>query len=280
VKLASPKQQADILMPAVKGEFYLSLAATEFQNGSDLVSTKTEAVLQGDKFLVSGEKKYITNGSVAKYLITLVRTKSDKNIWSLGLLLVPTDVDKIGITKLKTSGLKTSDTAEIKFLQCEIPKDYILGGSQRGFYYLLNGLMRERLMGAVALNTLAEQVLEQTITYLKDKVRFSEPLSRKQVIRHRVAELASRLEAAKQFTYNVCAGFEKEEQVDQEIIMLKIYCYETSQDIIKECVHLFGAEAFMQNHWLARIYKDSQAFTLAAGTSEVMRDLLAGMMRL
>jgi alkylation response protein AidB-like acyl-CoA dehydrogenase len=136
------------------------------------------------------------------------------------------------------------------------------------------------LICAVALNAMALHVLEETVEFLKTRERFHELLSKKQAIRHKIAELRSRVEAARQFTYALCDAFAREAPVDAELVMLKIFSYETCRDVINECVHLHGGEAFLNTHWLSHVYHDSQAFTLAAGTSEIMRDLLAGMMRM
>lgn len=276
-QLGTRNQKSKILKPALRGDYYLALAATDPQSGSDLAAVKTEAILEKGSYVLNGEKRYISNGSTAKYVLTLARVKSGKDIWSLGLFIVPTNLKGVKRKKLKTLGLKTGDTASIIFKNCRIPKENLLGVRGKGFYYLLKGLQRERLICAVALNALASHVIDETITFLKERNRFGEPLSRKQVIRHRIAELKSEVEASRQFAYAACVAFAKNKPVDAEIVMLKIFNYETSQKVIKECAHLHGAEAFLETHWLAHVYQDSQAFTLAAGTSEVMKDLLAGM---
>lgn len=276
-QLGTKKQRDKILKPALRGNYYFALGATDAQSGSDLASIKTEAVLEGGHYRLNGEKRYISNGSTAKYIVTLARVKSGKDIWSLGLFIVPADVKGLQRKKLKTLGLKTGDTASIIFKDCIIPKESLLGVRGNGFYYLLKGLQRERLICAVALNALASHVIDETIKFLQERNRFGEPLSKKQVVRHRIAELKAEVEASRQLAYAACAAFAQNKPVDAEIVMLKIFNYETCQRVIKECAHLHGAEAFLETHWLAHIYQDSQAFTLAAGTSEVMKDLLAGM---
>jgi acyl-CoA dehydrogenase len=276
-QLGTRNQKNKILKPALLGNYYLALAATDPQSGSDLAAVKTEAVLENGSYILNGEKRYISNGSIAKYVLTLARVKSGKDIWSLGLFIVPADTKGVERKRLKTLGLKTGDTASIIFKNCKIPKENILGVRGKGFYYLLKGLQRERLICAVALNALASLVIDETIVFLNERNRFGEPLSKKQVIRHRIAELKAEVEASRQLAYAACAAFANNKPVDAEIVMLKIFNYETCQKVIKECAHLHGAEAFLETHWLAHIYQDSQAFTLAAGTSEVMKDLLAGM---
>lgn len=279
LQLATKEQREKILKPALRGDFYLALAATDPSSGSDLASITTTAISHGDHYVLNGEKRYITNGSIAHYLVVLARTETKKNIWSLGLFLVPSDTKGLQRKRLDTAGLKTGDTASIIFKNCKIPSKNVLGDTTKGFLYLLRGLQRERLICAAALNALALYAWEETLEFLKNRKRFHEPLIRKQVIGHRMSDMRTAIEAARQFTYTVCDSFSREEPVDKEILMLKIFCYENCQKVIDECVHLRGGEGFLSDHWLSHTRHDSQAFTLAAGTSEIIRDLLAGMLK-
>jgi len=279
-ELGSSKQVDEILKPALQGKFYLALGVTEVASGSDVSSIQTEAIQNKDFYIINGEKKYISNGSVAKYIITSVRTQANDNIWSLGFLAIPSNTKGLKCKKLETTGLKSGDTASIIFNNCTVNKKYLLGKPNKGFYYMLKGLQRERLIGAVAVNSLTSYVLDETIKFLKQKERFGEPLSKKQAIRHKITEMKAKLEASRQFAYAACDSFAKGKSVDQDIVMIKIFTYETCQDILKECAHLHGAESFLKSHWLSHVIADSQAFTLAAGTSEVMKDMLAGMLQM
>jgi len=279
-QLGTSEQKEKVLKPALQGGFYLALAVTDPSSGSDLASINTTAILNGKNYVLNGEKRYITNGSVARYYVVLARTETKKNIWSLGLFLVSSEIKGLRSKKLDTVGLKTGDTASVVFTNCTISKDSVLGDSTKGFLYLLRGLHRERLIGAVALNALAYYVWEETLNFLKNRSRFNEPLVKKQVINHRMVELRTTIEASRQFTYAVCDSFGKGEPVDKEILMLKVFCYENCQKVIDECLHLHGGEGFLADHWLSHARQDSQAFTLAAGSSEIIKDLLAGMLKM
>jgi len=279
-QLGTEKQKEKVLKPALSGDFYLALAVTDPSSGSDIASISTTAILNGENYVLNGEKRYITNGSVARYYVVLARTETKKNIWSLGLFLVSAETKGLRSKRLNTVGLKTGDTASITFTNCEIPRDNVLGDPTKGFLYLLRGLHRERLIGAVALNSLALYVWGETVEFLKNRSRFNEPLIKKQVISHRMVELRTTIEAAKQFTYNVCDSFSNGEPTDKEILMLKIFCYENCQKVIDECLHLHGGEGFLSDHWLSHAHQDSQAFTLAAGSSEIIKDLLTGMLKM
>ena len=279
-QLGTKEQKEKIIKSALRGEVYLALAATDQDSGSDLTSISTSARVSKNGYSLNGEKRFITNGSIASYIVVLARTKTKKDAWSLGLFLVPGDAKGLHRKKLTTIGLKTGDTAHLTFSNCLIPKDNTLGDPTRGFLYLMRGLHRERLICGVAINALALNVWEETLHFLQNRERFGEPLSKKQVIRHRMVELRTTIEVARQFTYSVCDAFTKGKSVDKEILMLKIFSYENCQRVIDECTHLHGGEGFLADHWLSHIRQDSQTFTLAAGTSEIVRDLLARMLRM
>lgn len=274
----SLEQKEKILKPALRGEFYLAMAATEKECGSDLASIKTQAVPHQDSFFIQGTKRYITNGSVAGYIIIFAKIIGEKNNHSYGLFIIPSDTNGVKRERMNTTGLKTGDTALIYLDNCKIPKQNMIGDPQKSFSYLHVALQRERLLGAIALNALSLYAWEKTLTFLKNRKLFGESLSKKQIIRHRMAELKTSLEASKHFAYTICDAYMKGKNVDKEILMLKIMCYENCQNILKNCLHLHGGEGFLQDHWLAHLYQDSHAFTLAGGTSEVIRDLLSEML--
>ena len=276
-ELGTPEQHVRVLKPAFRGEKYLALAATEAVSGSDIAAIETIAEKAGDQYILSGEKRYITNGSVAGEILVLARISGESGIWPLGLFLVSGNTKGLQRQRLDTIGFKSGDTAILSFNNCKIDQDGLVGKPGRGFVELLKGLQRERLIGAVALNQLSRETIERTLAMLATRTRFGEPLIEKQVIRHRLAELSAEVESSRAFAYIACEGFESGESVDREVVMLKIVSYELCQRIIRECAHLWGGEAFLETHWMSHYYRDALAFTLIAGSAEIMRDLLAGM---
>jgi alkylation response protein AidB-like acyl-CoA dehydrogenase len=276
-ELASDEIGERLLRSAFLGVEYLALAATEPGAGSDIAETATAAIEDESGFLLNGKKKYITNGSVAGTILVLARLSHEKGIWPLGLFLVPGNSEGLKRRRLATIGFKTGDTAELYFDNCRVGRDALIGLPRRGFVELLKGLQRERLIGAISLNQVAMDTISRTKDMLRERKRFGEALIDKQVIRHRLAELSGELEASRVFAYAVADAFSKGESIDKQVIMLKIISYELCQRVIRECAHLWGGEAFIETHWMSQYYRDSLAFTLVAGSSEVMRDMLAGM---
>ena len=269
-----------VVLNAAAGKYFLALALTEPNAGSDILATETLARRVGDEYELTGEKIFITNGSVASYIIVLARLEGTTGLNGLSLFLVPADSEGVRRERLPTVGFKTGDTARLAFQQCRIPASSILSDPGRGFLHVLRALQRERLTAATGINALSLMVLEETIAMVRKRKRFGVPLAKKQVIRHRLASLRAELEGNRQLAYNTCAAYSAGQSVDQEILMLKICAYRTAQKIIRECLHLHGGEGFLAHHWLAHLYHDSQAFTIAAGTTEIMRDMLASSLRL
>lgn len=273
-ELGTPLQKSKILKPALGGKYIFALAATDPSTGSDLVSQGTVATKSGKGFELVGEKKYITNGSIADYLIVLART-GESNALGHSLFLISSKNSDIKRSRLKTSGFKSGDTGWIKFNNVQVTSDSMLGKPGMGFIHLLKGLQKERLIGAIALNSLALYAWEETLKSLNSKIRFGKPLTDKQVIKHKLVELRTKIEASRQFAYSVCAKLVEGEPIDKDVLMLKMFCYETVQESIEQSLHLMGAEGFLRDHWLSHARDDAQAFTLAAGSSEIIRDLLS-----
>lgn len=263
------------LRDACEGEALLGLAATEAASGADMNAIRTTATCGPDGVVLNGAKRYITNGSVADALVVLAKLDGRPPPWSSALVLVPTQTSGVLQSRLRTSGLRCGDTGEVRFQDCRVPSDHILGEPGRGFLYLLGGLQRERLLGAVGINALGSVVLERTIATCRARIRMGGPLIQKQVVRHQLVEHEVALEASRHFAYRIADLFARGKAVDREVWMLKVFCYEAVQGVIEGCAHLHGAEAFLEDHWMNRALRDAQAFTLAAGPSEIMREMLS-----
>lgn len=274
-RLAGDGQTRTWLERARSGEALLGLAATEAESGSDMNAIGTVARTEGDALRVDGTKRYITNATQADALLVLVRLEDRQPPWASALVLVPMSTKGVSRTRLDTSGLRCGDLGQVTFRACRVPTGHLLGEPGRGFFHLLAGVQRERLLGAVAVNAMAGEVLRRTIAFCRDRVRMGEPLLRKQAVRHGLAEREAHLQASRGLADAVTGRYLRGKAVDREIWMLKLFCYETARELIGFCSHLHGAEAFLEHHWMCRALRDSQAFSLAAGTPEIMKELLA-----
>ncbi len=274
-------QRRQIVPVLVRGEKVAGIAATEPTGGTDLVrSVQCSAMDDGDFWVISGEKKFITNGPIADYVLALVRTSPNGGSTSFALVLVPTDIPGFEVSTLRTMGIKASPTGWLKFRECRVPKSMTVGKPNLGFLYLMNGLQRERLVLAVSAVALAALVLQETIARVRSRMIFGHPLGELQAVRHRIAEMAAEIEANRRFVRSVAESYRDGRVEGKEICMIKFHVMESVQRVIAQCLQLHGAEGFLEDHWVSRVFRDTRVFTIGGGVSEAMKDLVAGYLRL
>jgi alkylation response protein AidB-like acyl-CoA dehydrogenase len=280
--LGTEEQKREFLAGAIRGEKIGALASTEPTGGSDIVhATHCRAISDGDFWVIKGEKKYITNGPIADFVITLARTRDEPSTSSFTLVIVPTDIPGFRVKeKLRKLGMHTSPTGWLEFDNCRVPKSLTLGKPGLGYFYHTQNLMEERLVGGVAAAALAELVLDDTIRYLQQRVAYGKPLSTLQAVRHRIVELAAELEMCKRFIFSVCESFRDGRVEAKEITMIKFHGIELVQRLVERCLQLHGGYGFLEENWIARAYRDVRVLSLGGGVSELMKDLAAGYLRL
>ena len=172
-------------------------------------------------------------------------------------------------------GMRASDTAELAFQNCPVPAENLLGVEGRGFQQLAAGLQRERLMAAVLARSGADQALEDTIAYLRQRTAFGEPLAQRQVLRHRVADLATELAAARELVYHAVRLFAAGEECVREVSMAKLFATEVANRVAYEAVQMHGGYGYMREFPVEGFFRDVRLWTIASGTSEVMREIIA-----
>ena len=172
-------------------------------------------------------------------------------------------------------GMRASDTAELSFQECRVPVDNLLGEEGRGFQQLAVGLQRERLVVAILALSGAAQALDDTVAYLRERQAFGEPLASRQALRHRVADLATELEAARQLVYHAAALFAGGEECVMEVSMAKLYATEVANRVAYHAVQLHGGYGYMREFPVEGFYRDVRLYPIASGSSEVMREIIA-----
>lgn len=227
------------------------------------------------------EKKYITNGPVADFVIALVRTKPEPTANSLSLVIVPTDTPGFRVKEtLRKLGMHTSPTGWLDFDHCRVPKRLTLGKVNLGYFYLAQNLLEERLLGAACAVAAARLVLDDTIGYLRSRIAYERPLSKLQTVRHRVSEIAAEVEMAQRFVHSVAESFRDGKVEAKEICMIKFQVIEIVQRSVERCLQLHGGAGFMEENWVSRVYRDARVLSLGGGASELMKDLVASYLRL
>lgn len=274
--------QKDLYLgPAILGEKIGALASTESGAGSDIVGgVECTAADAGDDWIVSGEKNYITNAPIADFVIVLARTRPERNPTSLSLIIVPSDTPGFRIVEtLRKLGLHSSPTGRIEFDHCRISKALTLGRQHLGYFYLQN-FLEERLLAGVIGVSVVSTILQETVRYIRQRQIFKGPMSELQVVRHQIVELVSELEMARRFVYSVCESYRDGHIEAKEICMIKFLVAELAQRASDRCLQLHGGYGFMEDNWLTRVYRDVRLLSIGGGASELMKDLVAGYLRL
>jgi alkylation response protein AidB-like acyl-CoA dehydrogenase len=180
--------------------------------------------------------------------------------------------------KLDKMGMRASDTAELAFQDMRVPAENLLGQEGEGFYEVMRIFQRERLVAGLHAVAGCERALEDTIAYVQQRQAFDEPLSKKQVIRHRIAEMATFIEAARWLTYAACLKFRDREDAVKEISMVKLFTADMAQKVAYECVQLHGGYGYMREYPVERFFRDTRLMTIGGGTSEIMKEIIAKQM--
>ncbi len=265
------------LVPSIAGEKVSSIAITEPGAGSDVANIRTQAIREGDHYIVNGSKTFITNGVYGDYLVTVVKTNPDAGVGGISLLVIDRDAPGVSATKLKKLGWHASDTAELAFDNVKVPVENLVGEEGQGFYYLMGGLQVERLTGAIGAVAGAEAALNYALEYMAQREAFGRSLNRFQVLRHRIADLATEIEATKYFVYHLCRVHNDGKYAVKECSMAKLKATELSDRAMYECLQFFGGYGFMEEYKIARMFRDSRVLTIGGGSSEIMREIIAKM---
>src|SRR6266571_3464654 len=272
-------QKEKYLPGIIKGETVCALGITEPGTGSDMANLVTRAEKKGDRYLLTGSKIFITNGVYGDLYFVAARTAmgtAERRYDGISMFLVDRDLPGFTVSrKLDKMGMRASDTAELAFQDCPVPAENLLGVEGRGFQQLAAGLQRERLMAAVLALSGAAQALEDTIAYLRERTAFGEPLAQRQVLRHRVADLATDLEAARELVYHAIRLFMAGEECVREVSMAKLFATEVANHVAGEAVQMHGGYGYMREFPVEGFFRDVRLWTIASGTSEVMREIIA-----
>jgi alkylation response protein AidB-like acyl-CoA dehydrogenase len=277
-KFGTPEQKQKFLVPAIKGKKIAALAITEPGAGSDVSGIRTRAVQDGSDWVLNGSKTYITNGVRADFYVVVTRTGDDQ--WG-GLTLFIVEKDTPGFTvgrKLKKLGMHSSDTAELFFENVRIPDANRVGDVGQGFYNIMWELQGERLIGAASAVAGAERALEMAMKYADQREAFGRKIGRFQVIRHKLAQMATEIEAARALTYTCAWRWQNGEYPVKEISMAKLFASEVACRVADEALQIHGGAGYMAEYPVQRAWRDSRLLRIGAGTDEIMREIIAKQM--
>jgi acyl-CoA dehydrogenase len=271
----SAEMKARIAPAVLSGEKIMALAITEPSGGSDVANLKTRAVDMGDHYIVNGSKTFITSGIRADYYTVAVRTGGE-GFGGVSLMLVEKGMPGFTVGQpLKKMGWWASDTAELFFQDVRVPKSNLIGMENGGFFVIMSNFQKERLNLAVMANMTAQLALEESLKYVQQRTAFGKPLSKMQVIRHKLADMATELEASREFTYRVAAQIADGIPAIREVSMAKNFATQVSDKLTYEAVQIFGGMGFMRESLVERLYRDNRILSIGGGTHEIMNEIIA-----
>lgn len=273
------EQKQKYLVPGIKGEKIGCLAITEPFGGSDVQAIRTTAVREGDYFIVNGSKTFITNGVLSDFLIVVAKTNPNaKGAKGISLLIIDRDSEGLSATKLDKLGWRASDTGEIAFDNVKVPVENLLGDENRGFFYVMEHFVSERLSLAVGGYAASEYAIELTINYLAEREAFGKKLNQFQVLRHRIAQMSTEIELVKQFTYSLYRRYMAKDYLVKESSMAKLLGTQLADKVMTQCLQMFGGYGFMEAYPMARMFRDHRLGQIGGGTSEIMCEIISKMM--
>jgi len=278
-RYGTPAQKQAYLPGIVRGETVCALGITEPGTGSDMAGITTRAVRDGDRYLLTGSKMFITNGVHGDLYFVAARTgpgTPDRRHAGISMLLVERGTPGFTVSRrLDKMGMRASDTAELSFQECPVPATNLLGEEGRGFHQLAAGLQRERIMAAVLALSGAAQALDDTTAYLRERQAFDGPLAGKPVLRHRVADMATEIEAARHLVYHAAALYTAGQECVTPVSMAKLFATEVANRLAYQAVQLHGGYGYMREFPVERFFRDVRLWPIASGTSEIMREIIA-----
>ena len=280
VKWARPEVRDCVVPQVLSGEKISALAVTEPGGGSDVANLQTRAVRDGDVYRVSGSKTFITSGVRADFYTVAVRTGAP-GFGGISLLMIEKGTPGFTVGRqLKKMGWWASDTAELFFDDCRVPVGNLIGAENMGFACIMGNFQSERLALALMANMTAQLALEQSLKWAREREAFGKPIGKFQVIKHRLAEMATALEVSREFTYRQAAKMAAGQSVIKEISMAKNFATDTSDRITTEAVQILGGLGYMRESLVERLYRDNRILSIGGGTREVMNEIISKQMGL
>ena len=263
------------------GETITALAMTEPNTGSDLAAIKTTAIRDGDHYVINGQKTFISNGILCDLVIVAAKTDPESRHGGVSLLVVENGTPGFEKgRKLAKMGMHSQDTSELNFSDCRIPADNLLGQEGQGFYYLMEKLQQERLVCAIGAQAAIEVVLAETVKYTQERTAFGKPIAKFQNTQFKLAEIATEVEIGRVFVDRLISEHMAGTPIIKETSMAKWWVTEMCKKNIDLCLQFYGGYGFMEEYPICRAYRDARVQTIFAGTTEIMKIIIAKSMGL
>jgi acyl-CoA dehydrogenase len=275
VRFGTTAQKERFVRPTLSGHKISALGITEPGGGSDVAGLQTKAVRDGDYYVVNGAKTFITSGTRADFVTTAVRTGGQGH-GGISMLIIERDTPGFTVaTKLKKTGWWASDTAELVFEDCRVPAENLIGQEGAGFLMIMTNFVTERLMIAGQCVAIAELAYRESVEYAKQRQAFGKTLSGFQVIRHKLADMATKIAAARALTGECVTRYLNGEQTPSLAAMAKNTATDVCSQVCDQAVQIHGGYGYMREYVVERLYRDARLYPIGGGTREIMNEIIS-----
>ena len=275
-RFGSDELRRDWLAPVIAGEMVASIAVSEPQAGSDVSQIRTQAVVDGDDYVISGTKMWITNSTQADWLCLLANTGDGQRHSNKSLILVPMDAKGIEVSKpLEKLGMRASDTAQIFFDQVRVPRSHLIGEEGRGFQMQMQQFQEERLSACFVKCRTLELCIEDTIAYTSERKVFGKAILDNQSVHFKLAELQTEIEALRAMAWRAVELMLDGQDVTTLASMAKFKAGRLGRAVPDACLQYFGGQGFMWDNFVSRCYRDLRLTSIGGGADEVMLQIIA-----
>jgi alkylation response protein AidB-like acyl-CoA dehydrogenase len=261
------------------GETPIATGVSEPAHGSDVAGLETRAERQGDEYVINGTKMWITNGTVADVAIIMAETAPDTRHEGITAFLTPTDVEGYDGSRITNKlGIHAQDTAEIVLDDLRVPAENVVGEVDRGFYQLVEFFAPARADVAAQSTGVAQAALDAALEYADEREQGGQKIGEYQAIRHKLAEMATAVEAGRSMTYRAAAALESGDpsRATRFASMAKLFASEHAVDVTDEALQVFGGAGYVSDHPVERFYRDARITKIYDGTSEIQKNIIAG----
>ena len=275
LRLGTAEQRVRFARPVLAGQKISALAITEPGAGSDVASISTRAVLDGDHYVVNGAKTFITSGCRADFVTTAVRT-GGPGYGGISMLVIEKGTPGFSVSKkLKKTGWWASDTAELAFEDCRVPAANLIGGENEGFGAIMVNFVNERLFLAAQCVAIAELAYRESVTWAQQRDAFGKRLTGFQVIRHKLADMATSIAAARAFVGQVAVAAAAGSATPGEAAMVKNASTDMCSAVCDQAVQIHGGYGYMREVLVERLYRDARLYPIGGGTREIMNEIIS-----
>lgn len=276
-KWGSEALKQKYLQPMCKGEKLGAFALTEPGAGTDASAGTTTATLDGDSYVLNGTKCFTTNGGVADVYTIFALTDPSKGVKGLSAFVVDKDLPGFEIGKHEDKmGIRGSQTAELIFKDCRVPKENLIGEEGKGFKYAMIALDGGRVSVAAQAIGIAQGALDEAIKFSKERVQFGKPIAKKQAIQWMLADMETKLQASRLLVYNAACAAQSGDSFSKEAAMAKLSAAETAEFVCSKAVQVHGGYGYIKDFKVERCYRDQRITAIYEGTSEVQRMIISG----